>query len=364
MSIYPCPGRNRVSDNRKWYIPLGKTSSECTYCQECYETFVKGTPKDEGFVCQSGLYQCNCDYPKDYTNKCLEKDNFRVILTDTKTGKVFELIPNTLANLNGVAQFVLPTCSNYSITIDNLDGATYSWFSFVSGRVGDKDIVINNGQTIYHKNSLEIRGFKTGTNDSFLFYSPSNKEKWEGKTLEGENVTNVINLKLRRYTRISNPEVYLSKGFSTRGGDGHYLNYGMIPGTYECSLQCSSSSRNESYSGGATLSGGSNVDHIRTTTTKDTFNPQGSVVEFVIQLICNQSDDEKYNANQAYNMKVDYEKRQVLLNKKERLLSDLKHYEDKITNLKADIDSTNQELDKYAYLGSTNKNDYLMQFSI
>lgn len=60
-----CPKRSRVSDDRKWYSPAGKSTSECTYCEECYNTFVKNTPSDVGFTVNSRLWSCNCDFPEE-----------------------------------------------------------------------------------------------------------------------------------------------------------------------------------------------------------------------------------------------------------------------------------------------------------
>lgn len=363
-SPYPCPGRNRVSDNRKWYIPAGKTSHECTYCEECYNTYVKATPQDHGFTTNDNLYSCNCDYPKDYTGKCLMKNDFRIMICDSKTNKTLEIIPNSLAQLNGVAQFVLPTCTNYYITIENMDNNTKTWFSFANGKVGDKPIIINNGQLIYHNKSLNIEGFKTGTKDSFLFYSPSNQEKWEGKSIEGVNVTNIINLKLKKYNREPRYTMRESYGYGggleclgmPRGGDG---------GMYLCGT------RGEpevfaagAISGGATLSGGSYVDNIRTTRTMDTFTQIGDDLEFIIQLVNTQTDEEKYNANKQYNMKIDFQKREELLNKKKILEASIKNYQQSLEEARQSLEKVEDELGKYAYLGSTDKETYVMQFNV
>ena len=64
-SEYPCRGQIRVGDNRKWYTPSGKSTSECTYCEECYNNFVKGTPSDVGFSMHQQLWNCNCDFPEE-----------------------------------------------------------------------------------------------------------------------------------------------------------------------------------------------------------------------------------------------------------------------------------------------------------
>lgn len=63
-TIKSCPGMTYVVDpSRKWYIPEGKASSECTYCEECYEKYVKGTDDEKLMRCKTISDSCCCDHP-------------------------------------------------------------------------------------------------------------------------------------------------------------------------------------------------------------------------------------------------------------------------------------------------------------
>src|ERR1700744_257353 len=58
QQVRPCPGRTRISDG-KWYVPIGRTHMEATYCEEC---MIKGyfDVKLTTLV-QFPLENCNCD---------------------------------------------------------------------------------------------------------------------------------------------------------------------------------------------------------------------------------------------------------------------------------------------------------------
>ncbi len=115
-------------------------------------------------------------------------------------------------------------------------------------------------------------------------------------------------------------------------------------------------------SGGATVSGGSYVNDVRTASTDSTFTRVGEPIEFLIQLVCNQTDEEKYTANRQYEQKQRFEKR-------EKLLAQRKQHEKVIDSLKAEqerelskIAKLDEELQQYHDLGSYIKEDYLVSF--
>jgi hypothetical protein len=104
------------------------------------------------------------------------------------------------------------------------------------------------------------------------------------------------------------------------------------------------------------------VDNVRTTTTDSTFAKVGDAVEFLIQLVCNQSDEEKYAVNRAYDMKIQYEKREVLLSRKrqhEKTLESLKAEQEREMSKISKLD---EELEQFKDLGSYVKEDYLVRF--
>lgn len=364
---FPCPGRHRVTDHRNWYVPFGKTSHSCTYCEECYNTYVKNTPADTGFTVHSNLHGCNCDYPKDLSKCGVQKNDLRVTVTDAKTFTTYKMVENDLANMNGVMHVALPTCTEYTISVENLNNSPNVYFSFETGKVGDKEIIINHGQRIYYKTDLEIKGFKTGTSDSFMFISQSNQERFEGKVLEGENVTNIISLKFKkwqRHVRECYMEFYCDSTSRSRGGAE---SMGATKGLSKGGDSFGHSMAN--LSGGATVSGGSYVDSVRTSTTNDRFDQIDNEVEFLIQLVCTQPENEKYEANKKYYLKKEFEEREKLLSKKKRIEESIKSWEDQVTyyegklnNERKSLDELSTELKKYDHLGSTAKEDYLMHF--
>ena len=313
INMYPCPGSLRVSDARTWYVPPGKKTSDCTICEECFDKYLKVDPESDLFGVYTDLASCNCDYSTFYENTGLETNGIMITISDAKTGKKYPKLDNNMANLNGVVHFVLPTCTEYVINVKNTGG---DYLTFESGFVGEnKKIIINDGKKLYYPGNLNIKGFKTGTNESFMFISPSTREKSEGyDAIEGENVSNIIKLKFRRWKR----EVQ-TRSSSSRFGDCRFDNdnEGFF-GSRGCL-----SYNTKSLSGGATISGGAYVNNISSSSTSDTFKEIDNETEFVIQLVCDQDESEKYETNKQYYFKRDFEKRKKLLIEKERIESDL-----------------------------------------
>jgi len=358
---YPCPGDRRVSDARTWYTPPNKLTSECTICEECFDKYIKGTPNEDSFGVYSHLNSCNCNYETHFDKSGFEQNNIKITVMNAKTRQKYSKLENTMANLNGVVHVVLPTCTEYMIHIDNLSTDNYSYFTFESGFVGDKKIVINQGSKIYYPSKLEIKGIETGTNNSFMFISQSNQERYEGRQLEGENVSNIIKIKIKQWRK----KVY-QNFYETRGG-----NYGRF---MDCRFDDSSSSggrpwskdakntNNNEFSGGATVSGGSHIDNIKTTTTRDTFDQIGDEIECVIQLVCNQDELEKYEENKKYYLSKELDERNKLLKEKETIDENIKRYENALKHEKENMDKLGEKLKSYDHLGSVNKEDYLMHF--
>lgn len=364
-----CPGRHRVSDSRKWYIPVGKTSRECTYCEECFEKYVKNTSQASSFTCQTNIPMCNCDCPETLRGYSLLKNNLRVMVVDAKTSQAYPLlsslpssedggtVSSELANANGVMHVVLPTCTEYHITVDLVDEAEDVFFSLESGKVGDRGIVINGGSKIYY-NGLDIKGYKTGTKESFCFISRSQSDD---KTLEGENVSNIIELKFVKWVRV--PYVTSAESAVMRGWECKGLSKGIEEGN--CTLQVGGN-----LSGGATVSGNTYVAHVQPRSTYDTFREQESgEVNITIQLVCTQSDEEKYLANTKYYMQKDIDMRDKLIEQRKRKENDLLACKDLVDcyttkglRLTDEIKDLTDSISEYDYLGSSNPLDHTIKF--
>ena len=122
-------------------------------------------------------------------------------------------------------------------------------------------------------------------------------------------------------------------------------------------------------SGGATVSGGTYVDQVKSRTTSDTFVQVGEVTEVVIQLICTQSDEEKYQSNKEYYLKKAFANRKELQSKIERSTINfdnhkrqMEYYQKRMDDERKILDDMNVEMKQYDYLGSANKDDHLLNF--
>jgi len=197
--LFPCPLSTRVTDSRKWYIPNGKTSQECT-CEYCYEKFIKETDQDIGFTWKNNLVNCNCDYPKEIAKQGLINGNLNVLVLDANTLKPFPL------NSSSTGQFILPTCSHYIISVRNLTDDKTKYITLVSCYVGDRKVTINNDEDIHYKEKIDIKGFETGTNESFYFVSLSNLDKTGGMSIGHENKSNIIKLRIQQWTHQEKPK--------------------------------------------------------------------------------------------------------------------------------------------------------------
>lgn len=378
-----CTGRRRVTDrSKKWYIPEGKTGFECTYCEPCFNTFIKGTPREAKYRVQSNLGSCNCDYPLDYSKYSLEKDGYRVTVMSKDGSTMFEKVENTMANLNGVMHVDIPTCTEYTIYIENLSDDPDTYITFESGKVGEKEISVENGKRIYYPREFELKGFKTGSNDSFMFISQTDQEKSEGHELEGENERNVITVKVNKYRRDRVPsgfwsdrdlrvrvDPYCLRDYSrgARGGLESYNSSGSFGSSRasDClEVQCNT------LSGGTTVSGGSHVDGVRSQNTSDHFNPIEEPTEFMIQLVCSQSEEEKYKINKEYHMKNamkerDELQRQIINTERDVDLfkKQVEKAEKSLQDEMEKLESLKEKIQKFDFLGSSDKRDHLIDLS-
>lgn len=257
----------------------------------------------------------------------------------------------------GVGIFTLPTQTHYKIVIHHESYDFDNQYFTVEMYVGDKKVIINNDKHIYYNVVCEVCGMKTNSTDSFLFYSPSKYESLDKKKLEKMNKDNIIRIQIKVYKRekfvpkpkttFYNPNTY--KGFNFReksnknyssfgnndgptftlnrnskistktGTFGGDFNFGGCGGEdefmfHEESVQYSDEDEEDEgfgnsgggYSGGMTLSGGKQVKDIKTTSTKDKFT---LIKEFktTIQLVCYQSDEDKFIDNMAVKYKDLYD---------------------------------------------------------
>lgn len=343
-NIAPCPGRKRINGG-KWWIPNGMTSAQATYCESC---MVNG----HFDASQTTLWQphgslsngVNCDCPCVLIQNALSRNGINVSVQSSDGTSFSRLQENhpafpkyaaTVSNSESrnLMHVIVPTSSTYHIELSvTQDKTPLTWYSIVSAKVGDKKVTINNDRLIYYPSSQRIEGFTTGTNDSFFFISPSKQETDAGVKYDGVNVSNIIEVKIQRYHRIPRREVYIAtaasgdlfsfRGGATRGG-GHTSNGGeqvlsmfdSAPAASRSKMVASTYVPESTLSGGTTISGGNFVRDVDVNTTNDTFEKVGDVIEFYVQLVCDQSEDDKYKANIAHTLKIRTQKKQEILDR-------------------------------------------------
>lgn len=285
----------------------------------------------------------------------------------------------TRANtMTGAGVFLLPTQAEYGIKIsfargdDHMDRDMY--FDIKSITFGDdKKVEINNGKTIYYLTETTVSGMKTGSKESFKFYSPSDYELKELPNDVPDHLSqhNLITIKLQKHKRIRkqepqswrrsdkfNKEDDFMLTLSRKRGGGNLFDQTFSAGEsrFESRSVANSSpilppatgsvsaagfgNSNDPYlnvSTGTTISGNSYVPEVSTVETTDKYEPIGPEVTFRIQLGCFQDDKVK----EVYNLRtkvagMNYIKQQALwteglLMKQQEVLTDQENKLIKIT---------------------------------
>ena len=262
--------RDNGGSGYKWHVPNGKRVTEDSRCGWCVtNNIINGCNKYRGDV-----HRINCDSASDTNLFAVKFGGFRVWLTKLGDSDIpFYLEPdNRDKTSSGLGIVVVPTCVEYMINIQLDNKKDENDYFTVEAKVGDKTVVINNGKSIYYGSKCKIKGMKTGSDQSFLFYSPASGEA----SPEGMNQNNKIKLTLKRFRRKRIVQSY-SRGFHEESA-----------GVKGCVAK--------GLSGGTTLSGGTSVSHVSTSSTSDRFKEKGEC-SISFQLVCNESDEVKRAVN-------------------------------------------------------------------
>jgi hypothetical protein len=171
-----CPGMSRVNDYRSWFTPKGLSTITCTYCEECYNLYVKDTNIDNGFTTNNRLTSCCCDYFTMNRNLGSFKDSIQVIIIDSTTKQVFPKAPNDGNRYDSVDEFILPTTTNYSVRIQLSEPDKYT-FTVSDMYINDKKVNIINNENIRCAGTMIINQFEEGSTEFFKFISLSSKER-------------------------------------------------------------------------------------------------------------------------------------------------------------------------------------------
>ncbi len=181
-----CPNRHRVSDNRDWYVPLGKTIDDCAYCEECYNNYIKDTAVDIGYTVYSKVDDCNCDYPKDLGKNCFKQNEIKISIVNAGTYNAYKVIDNK--------KVIVPTNVKYIICVENLNRAFDSYFIIDECIVDRKKVNLDSN---YVKNDIEIGGYGS---DSFFIMRDGCRIKLKGRTVRKTSDGKNFRLKSNGYS--------------------------------------------------------------------------------------------------------------------------------------------------------------------
>ena len=241
-------------------------------CSHCHSLQYKesSSASSAKMTLSTGQYVC-CDVLKDPSNYTITKDGFQVFIgVQHDAAKKLVKLSAEAAQARGVelksepgfAAIVAPTCCPYNLNVVDNRGQK---FVIESIQVGDEQVIVNDGKRIFYTHSATISAFKTGTDRSFLFVSDTLPDA------PPRDGSNVVRIKLQRQRAQRQPplESPTYRGMS-------------------------------SITGGNTVGGGSFVDHLRTVPLQGTWENDGPPVEFLIQLVNVQSDEERAADNAKY----------------------------------------------------------------
>lgn len=262
-----------------------------TACQLCYNNGCAPRGASEIPV-PPGVQVC-CDVLNDRSAFTTINGPFELTVIDQDgnhyaklTAAAAEASGHTLPRDAGVGVYALPTCSHYGFRVTDTLKIPGRRFVLSSVTVGNKPVVINGGDTLFYNGATEkIQAFQTGSDESFLFYSPSLHEKMERAIPDGTNVIRVT------------VQAYVEK--RSRAEDDRTRSLDDCPPP--TLLRSAASYRSLcSISGGNTISGGNFVGHVATKPLTKEYEKSGEPLYFMIQLVNTQSDAEKYEDNVSY----------------------------------------------------------------
>lgn len=259
--IPPCPGKRRINDGT-WWTPIGRKPEHITYCEYCMannhfnikETVIQPYPQNA----------CNCDCDCVRNPDCLTCDNISVDIR-LKNGDIcrrlsendpsfHKYLSQTTKNVNGGFMLVnVPSASEYTIDINvNNTELPLIWYTVESAKIGDKQI--GDARMVYWQVGSHISTVVTTKNEPLFLICPTQREQTEGIKYNVAISDHIIKLKIQKYHKAAKND---------------------MSSAYVMGLNASYSNQRE-------------------------FDKTGDEITFTIQLICDQTEDEKYKANFEY----------------------------------------------------------------
>lgn len=295
-------------------------ASVSCYCRYCVVTRGVSCIVNPQLLAQDPNVGSSCRTIQDKQAYIIERDDFQVWITGIKqVGSPPMLVARSAVEgfTEGFGVVAVPTYTEYEIQIANKKLGTY--FRVDKVTVGDKAVIINKGDKVFHTRPLTIDGFESGKSGSFQFISASEDEKTNrpGLVSKTHNASNIIKVTLSRYNCIPAPVMTYSTSFSfgggspppvnsysqTRGGGGGGVGFGFggfgdttlssKPGSAATKGSLFGFGSSASLSGGATEAGAGMATTHEIVETRDRFDPLGKPIDFTVQLVCTQSEAEK-----------------------------------------------------------------------
>lgn len=329
------------SNNKKWYIPIGKNPDQCTYCEYCKNNNlfdVNQTYEWKG----SPLINCNCD-GNGYEKYTLNVDNICVSIWDVDLKKPFNKISEEHlssyklqeAENHNILLIDLPTNTKYKIRIIRC-GNKIKYFTIENGKIGttkikglNRCLPINNQNDnlrIYNAVERIVKGVNVGDNGFTFISDDSNRNDLVLETDKANKLTFTIQQWEREPRSVYNFQNNPFRNIVQAGQESlsDIVNTNNIPVNL----------------------GSSNVIGSMTGTSNnnlgDVFIKVGQPIDITIQLVCTQNNDVKIQRNVSY-----YENRVKM--EKRRLLHDIKKINDNIHKINTKIVELTQIIDNRKY---------------
>lgn len=359
-----CIGKDNMDSSIKWYGYINKSGrrinpNSISFCEFCGENYFK---ESERFLITESEYpnmtkNLVCDAP--YTDKCLEYGinkrciqfrglRFNINLvhpTDDDIWRPTMKIPTEVgmrASQNGVGIFPVPTGSYWEFVIRGDPNGLYSGSDYyfkikkavfgdgrsvtVTDQHGNSNIVIptNWGQLI-------INSYKTGVEGQrFCYMAPSDLEKDHYLEATHNNESNklLITVSIHKKIMLDPEPIYRGGSGVTRGGSGVTRGGSGV-------------TKGGSYTGGSNFASTGYSSNIQTRKVNATF-PEIDRVDIIVQLVNNESEEERLYTTRLIQEQVDIEK------------------ERKIERMRSEIDRLSQQDIRSAIIGHNEQQSLLI----
>lgn len=237
-----CVGKQNyhLQDKTQWYGFHNIPTRQDTRCGYCYSKLKElGLATDMFQLDKELLGKIDCDSITDQriASIAFQGYGFQVVSFDKSTPY---LVHPSKANdrQKGLLVVEMPSMAEYCVNITRL-GSTDNYFTYQM-KIGDREVIVNNGEAIYYKSSTNISSFETGTQSNFKFIA--NTEENKSQINMGGLNSNIITIKISEYKRIRPEPVYYSRNieygtkevFGGRTETGHkYTSHVNTQVTYD-----------------------------------------------------------------------------------------------------------------------------------